>query len=87
MLSDMVSTSKEREFYEIDHDYEMLDKYNQHYEDIQAPPPKLEDDYKSTPCPAYVSVATTSIHSDDELETSFIGSTMMQDDQKDDEIM
>ena len=77
MLSDLSPTDKEREVYETieaDHEYEILDKYNQHYEDVEVPPPKSEaeavqlqalsstGDYEFTQCPAYISVATTSIH-------------------------
>ena len=54
---------------EADHEYEMLDKYNQAYEDIKVVPrpPKLSDqqglpplsagDYDITQCPAYIPVA------------------------------
>ena len=77
MLSDLSPTDREREVYEIieaDHEYEMLDKYNQpQYDDIKVPSPKPEEpmqslqlsapagDYEFTQCPAYVPVATTSI--------------------------
>ena len=62
---------------EADH-YEILDKYitSQAYEYIEMPPPRSElanvqlqqplsstGDYDYTQCPAYISVATTSIHS------------------------
>ena len=73
MLSDISHTSKEREAredVEVDHEYEVLDKYNQAYENIQvpqAPPPKQEQqqsssagDYELTQCPAYVPVTITS---------------------------
>ena len=77
MLSDLSSTNKERGVYETieaDHEYEILDKYNQAYEEVQAPPPKpapapvqpqpvsSAGDYEFTNCPAYIPVATTSIH-------------------------
>ena len=65
-LNDISHTSKEREAHEsaeVDHEYEILDKYNQAYEEIQfpkAPPPKLNSssagDYELTQCPAYVPV-------------------------------
>ena len=68
-MSNISHTSKEREAHEsveADHEYEVLDKYNQAYEDIQVsqvPPPKQEQqqsssvgDYELTQCPAYVSV-------------------------------
>ena len=65
--------SKERAAYEgaeDDHEYEMLDKYSQPYDEVripETPPPKQEqqqmsssgDDYELTQCPAYVPVATT----------------------------
>ena len=95
----MLPTSKEREAYTADHDYEPLEKYNlEHndYEDIiQAPsdiskqePEKLslDNEYESTPCPAYASVSTSSIHGNNELETSSIGSPSVQDDEKDNEV-
>ena len=65
MLSDIshVYTNKACEDVEADHEYEVLDKYNQAYESIQvsqAPPPKQEQqqsspagDYELTQCPAY----------------------------------
>ena len=94
-----VSTNKEREVYETteaDHEYEVLDKYNQAYEEVQAPPPKPElpvqpqpsssaGDYDLTQCPAYVPVATTSIHGNtnkSDTSTSIQPATA-QDDQKD----
>ena len=79
MLSDLSPISKDKEVYdtiEADHEYEMLDKYSQAYEDIKVPPPKSEPadvqlqqstgDYDYTQCPAYVSVnvATAGIHDD-----------------------
>ena len=42
-MSNIIHISKERESCEVDHEYEVLDKYNQAYEDVQvtqAPPPK-----------------------------------------------
>lgn len=96
MLRNILPTSKERELYEADHEYEPLEKYNQHndYDNIQAPSDSskckiepenlsLDGDYESIPCPAYISVVTTSIHANDQLEASSIGS---QDDQKDNEV-
>ena len=86
MLRDISRTSKERHAHEIveaDHEYEVLDKYNQAYEDIrvpQAPPPKQEQqqsssagdrDYELTQCPAYVPV----IHGSQETETSLMQPT------------
>ena len=85
MLSDLSTTSKERGVYETveaDHEYEILDKYNQAYEEVQAPPPKpapvavqpqpasSAGDYEFTDCPAYIPVATTSIHGNDKREAS-----------------
>ena len=76
MLSDISHASKEREANEVDHEYEMLDKYSQPYEDIKvppAPPPKQEQqqsssagDYELTHCPAYVSVT----HGNKQTETT-----------------
>ena len=70
VLSSTIHTNKERqadESIEVDHEYEVLDKYTQAYEDIQVtqtPPPKQKQqqsssagDYELTQCPAYVSVA------------------------------
>ena len=83
ILSDLSpTTNKEREVYETieaDHEYEILDKYNQAtYDDVKLPPPAKPQpteaeavqlqpmastgDYEFTQCPAYVPVATTSIH-------------------------
>ena len=78
MLSDLSPTNKEREVYgtiEADHDYEILDKYNQAYEDVlpslkptseagavQLQPLSSTGGYEFTQCPAYVTVAITSIH-------------------------
>ena len=69
MLSDISHGSKERATYEsaeVDHEYEMLDKYNQPYDEVripEAPPPKEKqqqgDDYELTQCPAYIPVATS----------------------------
>ena len=77
MLSDLSPTNKEREVYETieaDHEYEILDKYNQAYEDVTVPPPakpKMEaeamqplsstGDYEFIECPAYIPVTTTCI--------------------------
>ena len=95
MLSDLSKqASKEREVYETieaDHEYEILDKYNQAYEEVQAPPPKPEQlkpvsatgDYEFTQCPAYAPVATTSIHGNtNEPDTPSVQPTAAQDDQK-----
>ena len=98
MLSDLSSTNKERGVYETieaDHEYEILDKYNQAYEEVQAPPPKpapvqpqppsSAGDYEFTNCPAYVPVVTTSIHGNTkkpDTPTSVQPATA-QDDQKD----
>ena len=67
ILSDVTHTIKEREAgTEGDHEYELLDKYTQPYEDIEIPktaPPKSGEqksssagDYEFTHCPAYVPV-------------------------------
>ena len=99
MLSDLSTTNKEREVYETieaDHEYEILDKYSQAYEEVQAPPPKPElpvqpqppssaGDYELTQCPAYVPMTTTSIHGNTnkpDTPTSTEPITT-QDDQKD----
>ena len=76
MLSDLSTTNKEREAYEneTDHVYEIVDNYNHAYENIKISPtamPKPEvqlqplpstGDYELTQCPAYVTMAITSIH-------------------------
>ena len=85
----MLPTSEEREVYCSDHDYEPLEKYNQHNDSedvIQAPSDSSKPEPELTPCPAYDSVATTSIHGNNELEMSFIESTSVQDDEKDNEM-
>ena len=79
MLSDLYPANKERDVYETveaDHEYEILDKYNQpQYDDIKIPPPKPKPeteavqpqplpstgDYEFTQCPAYIPVATTNV--------------------------
>ena len=80
MLSDLSFTNKERDVYETieaDHEYEILDKYNQpQYDDVKIPPikPKPAEaeavqlhplpstvDYEYTQCPAYIPVATTNV--------------------------
>ena len=84
ILSDISHTSKERpahESVEADHEYEVLDKYNQAYEDIQvsqAPPPIQEQQQSSsagdnelTQCPAYVPVT----HGSQQTETSLMQPT------------
>jgi hypothetical protein len=81
MLSDLSPTIKEGEAYETieaDHEYEILDKYNQpQYDDVKFPSPKQEpvqppkalplqsapaSDYEFTQCPAYIPVSSTSSH-------------------------
>ena len=46
MLSDLSPANEERDVYETieaDHEYEILDKYNQpQYDDVEIPPPKPE---------------------------------------------
>ena len=80
MLSELSSpANKERDIdvyvtVEADHEYEILDKYNQPH--VKAPPPKPKPetktavqlqplpstgDYEFTQCPAYVSVTTTNV--------------------------
>ena len=105
MLSDLSpTTNKEREVYETiettDHEYEILDKYNQAtYEDVKLPPPAKPQpveaesvqlqpmasivDYDFTQCPAYVPVATTSIHGNTNKPTESPSTqpTAAQDDQ------
>ena len=99
MLSDL-SPTKEREVYETieaDHEYEILDKYNQpQYDDVKVAPKPEEPvqlqplsstgDYEFTQCPAYIPMATTSIHGNtnkpaDTPSTQL--ATAVQDDQKD----
>ena len=99
MLSNLSTRSKEKEVFETveaDHEYEILDKYSQAYEEVLAPPPKPEPvqlqplssagDYEYSECPADIPVATTSIHGNtneqDDTPTS-IQPTITQDDQKD----
>ena len=99
MLNDLSPTNKEREVYEAieaNHEYEILDKYNQPYEDVKIPPPKPKPeteavqlqplpstgDYEFTQCPAYVPVATTSIHGNTNKPPS-TECTTAQDDHKD----
>ena len=69
-MSDLPPTDKEIEVYEAieaDHEYETLDKYDQAYENVKTPSPKLEivklqqslasaGDYEFTQCPAYVPI-------------------------------
>ena len=103
ILSDLSpTTNKERDVYETieaDHEYEILDKYNQAtYDDVKIPPPAKPQpteaeavqlqpmastgDYEFTQCPAYVPMATTSIHGNTN-ETPSTQPTAAQDDQKD----
>ena len=84
MLSDISYGSREKAAYEsveVDHEYEILDKYNLPYDEVrlsEAPPPKQEqqqqsssaDDYELTQCPAYVPIATTPGDHGDESTTS-----------------
>ena len=71
-LSDIShNTYKERQTYksvevESDHEYEMLDKYNQPYEEVQVPQAPPPGDYELTQCPAYVPVT----HGNQQTETS-----------------
>lgn len=58
---------------EADHEYEMLDKYDQADIGVEVPPPKIKSesmqmqmllsaasgDYELTKCPAYVAMATS----------------------------
>ena len=103
MLRNLSPTNKEKEVYETieaDHEYEILDKYNQAYEDVKVPPPKPKPeaeavqplsstgDYEFTQCPAYISVATTSIHGNTNkpMDTPSVqptSSAAVQDDQND----
>ena len=98
MLSDLSSTNKERGVYETveaDHEYEILDKYNQAYEEVQASPPKpvpvqpqptsSAGDYEFTDCPAYIPVATTSVHGNTKKPDTLtsVQPATAQDDQKD----
>ena len=78
ILSDVSTTNKERETFEnetdIDHVYEIVDNYNHAYENVKISPtakpmPETQlqplpstGDYELTQCPAYVTMATTSIH-------------------------
>ncbi len=78
MLRDLSPTNKEREVHETieaDHEYEILDKYSQPYEDINPPakpkpepeavqlqPLPLTGDYELTQCPAYVPITVTINH-------------------------
>ena len=72
-----LSANEEREVdntLEADHEYEILDKCDQAYDEVKVPPPKSEsvqlqafplaasDDYMFTQCPAYVSTTTTNNH-------------------------
>ena len=105
MLSDLSPTNKERDVYETietaDHEYEILDNYNQDNINISSPDkpkpkPEVEavqmqplpstGDYEFTQCPAYVPVATTSIHGNTNEpadETSSNQPSTTQDNQKD----
>ena len=106
MLSDLSpTTNEESEVYETigaDHEYEILDKYNQAtYDDVKIPPPAKPQpaeaeavqlqplastgDYEFTQCPAYIPMATTSIHSNTTkpAETPSTRPTAAQDNQND----
>ena len=100
MLSDLSPTDKEKEVYETieaDHEYEILDKYNQpQYDDVKVPTPKPEPvqpqplsapagDYEFTQCPAYVPVATATSHgnADKPADTPSTQPNAAQDDQND----
>ena len=74
-LSELSPDNDERNLYETveaDHVYDtpVLDKHNQVYEEVRTPSQKPEPsqplssigDFELTQCPAYVSVANTSIH-------------------------
>ena len=76
MLSKLPSTRDIYEAVEADHEYEILDKYNQpQYDDVKIPSPKPKPeaesvqpqplpstgDYEFTQCPAYIPVATTNV--------------------------
>ena len=75
MLSDLSHTRKERETDdpgEVDHEYEMLDKYSQAYDDVKLPDnsPTMKEkqlssqsggDFELIQCPAYIPVATAGI--------------------------
>ena len=83
MLSDLSPTNEERGVYETieaDREYEILDKYNQPYEDVRVPPlvkPKPEaevvqplsstGDYEFSQCPAYIPVQPLSSTGDYEF--------------------
>ena len=72
---------------EPDHEYEMLDKYNQAYEEIKVVPrpPKLPDqqglppssagDYDITQCPAYVPVTQQGQQAETSLMQPATGTT------------
>ena len=76
ILSDLTRTNVEREAPkrdENDHEYEPLDQYSQHYEDIKTTPPMVDQpqtsssgDYAFTQCPAYSPVT----HGNQQAETS-----------------
>ena len=69
MLNNLSTRNKEKEVFETveaDHEYEILDKYSQAYEEVLAPPPKpepvqlqplsLAGDYEYSECPAAISL-------------------------------
>jgi hypothetical protein len=79
VLSNQPPVDKEKEVYETveasaDHEYELLDKFNQprHHDAAKGPPLKPESvplqplsstgDYEFSQCPAYASVGTVGIH-------------------------
>ena len=77
MLSGLSHTRREKETDDTgggDHEYEILDKYSQTYDDVKLPdnsptlkdkqsPSKSGGDYELIQCPAYISVATAGIKS------------------------
>ena len=77
MLSDLSHTRREKESDgtgEVDHEYEILDKYSQAYDDVKSPDksPTMKDkqspsqsggDFELIQCPAYIPVGTAGIQS------------------------
>ena len=77
MLSDLSHTRREKETEdsaEVDHEYEILDKYTQAYDDVKLPDnsPIVKDqqsssqsggDFELIQCPAYIPVTTAGIQS------------------------
>ena len=90
LLSDINKTACETKNGEAEHEYEMLDKYNQEYEEIKViprpqPTQQAGDQYDITQCPAYVPVA----HGNQQTETSLVqptdSTTATKDDVEDNE--